>query len=150
MIGEGKTYMKKTLIFTVALMYILLHSTALAADVSVYFNGEKMEFEKAPYIENERTMVPFRPLFEAVGAPVLWDEDTKTIIAFKTDGEEATSIAFQADQAFAFVNNEKIEIDAAATIKDGFTFVPLRFVMESLGANVVWDGDTYTVNVTTN
>ncbi|MGN0180949.1 MAG: copper amine oxidase N-terminal domain-containing protein, partial [Candidatus Ornithomonoglobus sp.] len=49
----------------------------------------------------------------------------------------------------AFVNDRKVELEAAAEITGDRTFVPLHFVMESLGAQVDWDGDTYTVSITT-
>ena len=142
--------MKKHFLCILACLILLIGGTVSAKDLSIYFNDDKMTFESEPYIENERTMVPFRTIFEAADAAVLWDEETRTIIAFKTVGEETTSIAFQADENYAFVNNEKVEIDAPAKIKNGLTFVPLRFIMETLSADVKWDGDTYTVFVSMN
>ena len=88
-------------------------------------------------------MVPFRALFEAVGAHVAWDGDTKTVVALDIDGDNVTSIVLQIGSDVAFVNDEKIKLDAPPEIKDDFTFVPLRFVMESLGADVDWDQTEY-------
>lgn len=45
------------------------------------------------------------------------------------------------------VNGEEIEPDVPAQIIEGRTMVPLRFVAEVLGAEVGWDGKTYTVTI---
>jgi len=56
------------------------------------------------------------------------------------------------DSTAAFVNGSQKALDVPAQIQDGRTLVPLRFVGESLGATVGWDGDkrmvTYTLGNT--
>lgn len=47
------------------------------------------------------------------------------------------------------VNGVMKELDTAATITDGRTFVPLRFVSETLGSTIKWDGSTKTVTINT-
>ena len=49
-----------------------------------------------------------------------------------------------------YVNGSKIlfEDQAAQIVDDGFTLVPARGVFECLGYDVEWDGDAYTVEVT--
>ena len=141
--------MKKNIFSLITIFVLLFQTSAFAKTPSVYFNGEQMTFESDPYITEERTMVPFRAIFEAVGASVMWDGDTRTVIAVKTEGDAITTIALQIDSNLAFVNDKSVTLDVPAQIKDDFTFVPLRFVMESLGANVAWDGDAYKVTITT-
>ena len=87
-------------------------------------------------------MVPSRALFEAVDADVVWDAETQTVIAVRPDEAGSTSITLQIGSTDAFVNEEKVTLDKAAEITGDRTFVPLRFVMESLGADVEWDPDT--------
>ena len=137
--------MKKIISGILAAGMLLCGTAALADTPSVYFNGEKMTFEVDPYITNERTMVPCRAIFEAVGADVIWDEDTQTVIAVKDD----TSVTLQVGNTSAFVNSELVALDAPAEITADFTFVPLRFVMESLGAEVTWDDASYSVGIIT-
>lgn len=137
--------MKRLISGILAAGALLCGSTALADTPSVYFNGEKMTFEVDPYITNERTMVPFRAIFEAAGADVIWDEEAQTVIAVKGD----TSVTLQVGNTNAFVNSELVTLDAPAVITEDFTFVPLRFVMESLGAEVTWDDASYSVGITT-
>lgn len=47
----------------------------------------------------------------------------------------------------AFVNDKEIAIDAPAMIKNGRTFVPLRFIGEALGAKVFWENGTRTIAI---
>ena len=142
--------MKKTIsILPFALSAMLFSQTAFAASPSVIFNGEKLEFETEPYIEDDLTMVPFRAIFEAAEINVIWEESAKTIIAIGEINGVASSIALQIDSADAFVNGVKYELEKPAVIRNDNTFVPLRFVMESLGADVQWDEGNYSVIITT-
>lgn len=138
---------KSRLFMCVMTAAALLNVTAYAQTPSIYFDGDKMEFESEPYITNERTMVPFRALFERAGASVMWDGDTKTVVAVKKNGEKTTAITLQIGNKIAFVDNVEYELDAPAEITNDFTYVPLRFIMQSLGADVEWNQDTYTVNI---
>ena len=141
--------MKKAVMFIAAAVTVLGASSALADTPSVFYNGEQMTFDVDPYITDEgRTMVPFRAIFEAAGADVVWDEATQTVIAVRPDEAGSTSITLQIGNDEAFVNEEKVTLDRAAEITGDHTFVPLRFVMESLGADVEWDADNYSVIIT--
>lgn len=141
--------MKKIISGIIAVSALCSATAVLADSPKVYLNGTEMTFESAPYISEERTMVPFRAIFEAVGADVIWDEETQTVIAVKQDGDTSTSVTLQVGKPDAFVNDQKVTLDKAAEITNDFTFVPLRFVMESLGAEVEWDNDSYSVIITT-
>ena len=140
--------MKKIISCVIAAAAVCCTSAALADTPKVFLNGTEMTFDTAPYISDDRTMVPFRAVFEAVGADVIWDEETQTVIAVKQDGAEATSVTLQVGKTEAFVNEEKVTLDKAAEITNDLTFVPLRFVMESLGAEVEWDQAEYSVIIT--
>ncbi|MDD5944838.1 MAG: stalk domain-containing protein [Clostridia bacterium] len=98
-------------------------------------NGEYVENDVAPVIRNERTMLPVRFVAEALGAEVAWDEAAQKVTI--TKGE--TVIEIYINQPFAFVNNEAIELDSPAFIENSRTYLPLRFIVENLGAEVEWD-----------
>lgn len=142
--------MKKIVSIVFAASVICGSTAVYAKTPSVYLNGEKMTFEAEPYISEERTMVPFRAVFEAVDAEVMWDDDTKTVIAVKLTDTETTSVVLQIGSEQAFVNGNVVMLDKPAEITSDFTFVPLRFVMESLGADVEWDNEAYSVIITNN
>lgn len=142
--------MRKIIAGAAAAVMLVSSSAVSAKTPTIKFNSEIMTLDAEPYITDAgNTMIPFRAVFEAADANVLWDESKKTVIAVKGSGEDCTSVVLQIGNNEAFVNDDKVELDSAAEIKEGRTFVPLRFVMETLGAKVDWDEDTYTVSITT-
>lgn len=138
-----------TAILTAAVCTACLMPTAHMTDVSVKLNGAALEFDAKPFIENDRTLVPVRKIFEAVGAEVEWDAETKTAVAMRVKNGEPVFVAIQTDSTKAFINSEAKTLDVPAKIVNDRTFVPLRFVVEALGEKVEWDADSYTVNITT-
>lgn len=114
-------------------------------EITVLLSGEKLLFDADPVIINGRTMVPMRKIFEELGATVGWEETTQRVEAVFDDG---THILLYIDNPIAYVNGEAKILDTAPFIKDSRTIVPLRFVSEASGADVDWDGDTYTVTIT--
>jgi hypothetical protein len=79
--------------------------------------------------------VPVRAIFEALGANVEWDAVKKTVTGIK----DQTVIKLQVDNVNAVVNEEHKTMDVPAIIENNRTFVPARFISESLGAKVTWD-----------
>ena len=142
--------MKKIIALVISAVTVLSSVSAFSAsrEPSVYLNGEKMTFDVNPFIEQDRTLVPMRAIFEAVGADVQWDDETKTVVAAREKNGETTFIALQIDST-AFINNQPAAIDVPAKLVNARTFVPLRFVIESLGEKVEWDHDNYAVRITT-
>ena len=117
--------------------------------VKVLVNGNEITFtDVAPYIEEGRTLVPMRTIFETLGAVVEWDGETKTIISY--DPVSDVSITMQADSKTMFINEEPFELDVPATIVGDRTVVPLRAVAEGMNSNVSWDQETKTVTIEKN
>jgi hypothetical protein len=129
--------------------------SAFAADgdvVTVLLNGAPMEFEDTQAIlMGDRTMVPMRAIFEAMGANVEWFEENQLIIA--TKGTQMISMMIGKNrliiQDITKPDPEIIELDVAPYIDEGGrTLVPARAVAESLDATVGWDEATQTVTIT--
>jgi len=130
------------LLFTVSLLVI----PVMAEDnITVLLNGTALSFDVPPQIINDRTMVPMRAIFEAMGAVVDWNGDTKTVTAER--GGDV--IIMQIDNAVITVNGREITLDVPPQIVDDRTLIPVRAVAEGLSATVGWDGDTKTVTITT-
>ena len=145
-------YMKKIIALLVAATASMtMAASSFAAAPTVYLNGEKMTFDAEPFIQDDRTFVPLRAIFEAVGASVIWDQDTLTALATKAqeDDKEGSSVVVQINNSTAFVNSEAVELDAPARVVNDRTFVPLRFVVEALGEKVDWNQEELRVDITT-
>lgn len=110
-------------------------SVAATGAPTVIFNQKTMQFEVAPIIENGRTLVPLRAIFEAMGASVEWDESTRTV----TSRCGSTTVVLPLDSTSPTVNGKIWKLDVPAKIKNGRTLAPLRFVGEAFGGQVNWD-----------
>lgn len=137
--------MRKCLVAVIFMALVLMGETAFAqSSPKVLLNGSMLSFDVPPVIEDGRTLVPLRTIFEALGSSVQWDESTQTVIAKKEDTEIKLAIGGQ-----AYKNGQPVSLDVPAKIVDGRTLVPLRFVSEAMGCQVGWDNDKNTVTITT-
>ncbi len=107
-------------------------------------NGQATQVDVEPEIKNGRTFLPLRAICEAFGSKVEWFSETRaiTITLGKND------IALQIGNITGIVNGSVKTLDAAPYIKNSRTMVPLRFIVEGLGAKVDWEADTRTVTIT--
>ncbi|MBR3942038.1 MAG: hypothetical protein IKJ55_01665, partial [Clostridia bacterium] len=112
-----------------------------ADEIAVKLNGEYMQFDVPPILMNDRTMVPFRAIFEALGCDVQWDDDNQTAIGIRN----GKTIMLPIGDSMARIDNEGKFMDQPAIVVNDRTLVPLRFVSEALGANVEWIDETQTV-----
>lgn len=141
--------MNKRIIAAVAALSVTaaLSAGVLADDsIKVLVNGNEVTFTEAqPFIENERTLVPMRAIYEALGARVAWEGETRTIVSY--DPTSDVSITMQIDSNKMFINEQEIELDVPARIVNDRTVVPLRAISEGMKSVVNWDNDTRTVTV---
>ncbi len=107
-------------------------------------NGKTVANDVAPKIVNERTVLPIRFIAEALGAKVEWYGETNTVKIY----DETMDIVIVIGEAFATVNGEKIDLDCPSFIENDRTYMPIRFITEKLGADVVWNGENQTVSIT--
>lgn len=117
-----------------------------ATEINVYVNNEKVEFDVNPIIENGRTLVPLRGVFEKLGATVDWNKSISEVV-IKDDYNEIEMIL---GKDKVMVNGEVKAIDVPTRMINSRTFAPLRFITENLGHTVKWDQNTNTVYITKN
>ncbi|TBL69357.1 stalk domain-containing protein [Paenibacillus thalictri] len=110
--------------------------------VQISVNGH-VTGDKTGYIENGITMVPFRILLNRLNAKYEWNADDSSLHI--TKGKEQIDLRLHSQTAQ--VNGEAVTMDAEPQIINGRIFVPLRFVAQSLGAPVEWNGELYRVNL---
>jgi len=119
-------------------------SASTVPEIKVFLDGRQLEFDVPPQIMNDRTMVPLRIIFEELGILVGWDDETRTITANKGD----LVIILTIGSTSPTVNGEIVTIEQPAVITGDRTLVPLRFISESIGAEIDWDEESRSVYIT--
>ncbi len=129
--------MKKLFLSVILALTLIVPSTTVFADqeIAVYVDGSKIEYPSEPVIQNGTTLVPLRQTFEALSADVDWNANTKTV----TSTRDNTTVVLQIGNDTAYKNGTPIDLEVAPQIINGNTYVPLRFVAESFGADVQWN-----------
>lgn len=140
----------KRRLFSMVLVLLIVFSGAINIlaqnQVVIKLNGREIAFADAkPYMDEVagRVLVPVRFVAESLGALVEWDEVNKIVDIVK----EKTNIRLILGEKRFVLNGKSKLMDTAAFMKDGRTFVPLRFISESLGIDTAWDQKTYTVSL---
>lgn len=112
-------------------------------EVSVYLNGEKVVFDVPPIIEDGRTMIPVRAVLEKMGLSVSWNPVNEYVVA----NGQGNSIMMKINDHNILVNDKAIWSDVAPKVIDGRTLIPIRNIIEPIGAKVEWNQDTWTVTI---
>ncbi|MZQ82507.1 copper amine oxidase N-terminal domain-containing protein [Paenibacillus sp. 5J-6] len=99
-----------------------------------------------PFINaDNKTMVPVRFISEKLGAEVGWNGDLQEVTI--KDLLSGKTIVLKLDSKIATVDGASIELESAATLHNGSTFVPIRFIAESLGGIVSFNDETRVVTI---
>lgn len=133
------------LLCAIMLMSTFVCTSVFADSIKVVINGENLKMDQPPVLESDRTLVPMRAIFEALGAKVSWNNDTETATGVKNGKEIKITI----NNTTAYVDGKAVTLDVPARLINDRTLVPVRFISESLGQKVDWDNDTETVIITT-
>lgn len=126
------------------MVFMSVMPTLAEDEISVLVDGNRLVFDTNPQIVNNRTMVPVAKIFEAMGAEVSWDQNTRTVTAVKDE----TVVNFVIDKKEFTVSGVKKELDSPAIIINGRTMVPVRAVSESFNCTCSWNGETRQVIIT--
>ena len=118
--------------------------------INVSLNGEYLDFGGVePVAEAGRTLVPFRPFLEGLGAQVSYDEASGRIEAVLPEGTSMTLWVGQPQMEYTEGERiQTLEMDAAPCIRAGQTYIPVRFAAEALGLEVSWDAYYEAVHLT--
>jgi hypothetical protein len=112
-------------------------------------DGETITLDSPPVIVEGRTLVPIRPIVEKLGGTVGWDSIERKVTI--TLGDKTLELWIGKNTAK--VNGTTVLIDSSNTkvvpqIISERTMLPVRFVAESLGAKVDWDGTAKKITIT--
>lgn len=124
--------MKKR-IFAVSLP--LLAATVAFGQIKTTVNGQAVVFNDVqPVTIDGRVLVPVRGVFEQMGVNVDWEPATRSVHATGNGND----VMLYVGKRVAEVNNHNVSLDVPAMVYHGRTMVPLRFISESMGAQVNW------------
>ena len=139
---------RKLISIILAFSLILISGITASAsnNVTVNVNGTTIEFDQPPIIKNDRVFVPVRAIAEALGADVMWNDDTSQITIM--DAVVDNGVSFYIDSISCKSNGVDLLIDAAPFIENGRTMLPLRALSQTLGCLVEWVDSSKTVNIT--
>lgn len=139
--------MRRCMVILCLILTAFFAVDALAAPdygIRVTVNGKPVEFSDVkPAVKDGRTYIPLRFVSEALGAKVDWDGEKKKITI--TLGEKV--IEMVVGQKKAFVDGCEVVLDSVPELMGDRAAVPLRFVSETLGAEVSWSDKTRTASI---
>ncbi len=124
----------------VAVMGLCLMSTSYVFahdDVKISLNGALVSNDEyAPFIdENGRTMISIRWVGDELQFDTHWNETTQT--ATVQNGTDF--IKLERNNHKISKNNTVIEMDTMPVLKNNRLFVPLKYVSQCLGFDVIWN-----------
>lgn len=101
-----------------------------------------------PMLDNGHTLVPIRAIIEAFGGYVGWEEETSSVYV-ELRGKSA-KVTVDSPDAVLYKDGgeEVVTLSAAPKIVNGRTMLPLRFISESVGLTVDWNGDERVITIT--
>jgi uncharacterized YkwD family protein len=117
--------------------------------IAVYVDGKAVNFKDVkPQIINHRTMVPVRPIAEAMGATVHWIEGQQTV-RLTLSNQRSVLLTIQSPYIQAVQGKSYVKkVDEPAQLLQQRTMLPLRALGESLGYLVHWDQQRRTITFT--
>lgn len=112
--------------------------------IKVFIHGNELQsIDQPPILREDSVFLPLRPIVEALGSSVEWEQETSTVTIYNDEIE----IIFQVNSQTATVNGKQKEIPPSF-ITNSRTMVPVRFITENFGLFVQWNGENRHVYIT--
>ncbi|OAJ74875.1 copper amine oxidase [Brevibacillus sp. SKDU10] len=120
----------------------MAQATVKPVSTSLMINQQKV-IKHSPLISvNQRTMINLQELSNVTGGQL-----TEKAGAYQLKVQQK-SLIFQTGKSTVTVNGKEQKVEQGAVLYQGKVYVPLRWTMESLSAQVKWDGKTDEIQVT--
>ena len=123
------------MLLTMVMLFAMVTPVMAGEDIAIRLDDKFLNFEVKPQIVNDRTMVPLRPILEALNATIEWDDTTKTVTSTKGN----TTIKLTMNDPVMYVNGVAKTLDSPACLIQDRTLVPARAISEAFGISVGWD-----------
>ena len=142
-ISEKKTTPTDTVQFVVKLK---IGSKDIQRSVRGVKTNSKVDV--APFIHNNRTMLPIRHVAESLGLDVQWIEKTRTVVL----SDKNNRVEIPVDTNKIIVNGKTYVSDTKAMIRNDRTYLPIANVARALGLvdgkEIIWNAETQEVEIT--
>jgi uncharacterized protein YkwD len=113
-------------------------------NIGIKLNGSFISVVPKPVIKSGTTFIPLRGVFEKMGATVTWNQQKKQVTVVK----DSKKVILTIGSTGAYVNGAYVKLSSAPYVTpQGYTYVPLRFISETIGARVGWDQSNYIVSI---
>ena len=100
-----------------------------------------MEMDTTPFVAGGRTYLPVRFVAETFGVYTTWDSSTRTTILERGTTTVLLTIGSESMIVIKDGAESTVEMGVSPIIRNGRTFMPVRFIAEAFGLNVEWHGD---------
>lgn len=138
--------MKKILAAILGLILTIPSGIASAEeDIAIFYNGTQIVFSEKNIVMNQRTLVQLRPIAEALDLGIEFAMESGSVILSNAE----SVVTFQLDSNIVNVNGYETTMDVPMIAHNNYTFVPIRSLVEPFGNNIVYDGATKTITITT-
>ncbi len=139
----GKILGKLTALVLAVVLMLSVYSLAYALEST----PQTFSMDVPSFTENGRTFVPVRFVAEAFGIYVTWRGSSRTVTLSRGNIVVSMQIGSKTLSRLNDGSKSEIIMDVAPVIKEGRTFLPVRYWAEAFGLEVTWDGQTKTVSV---
>lgn len=139
-------FLKFTAILGVLCAFMTPVALADENPVTVRVDNTTIEFDQNPVIDNGRTLVPVRAVFEHAGAEVEWIQETQTAVLTKDNYE----VSIKLGESFITKNGAPIAIDCPSQIINNRILIPVRAIAEAMDFGVTWNPVYRSVLIATN
>lgn len=141
--------LKRFIYILLAILTVFSFTVLSEENVSVRVNNNFIYSDVAPLLINGRTYLPLRAILNAIGVSnndIVWWEISESVEVRHQD----IHIFMPVNSNEVIVNDSIYYTDSPAFIKGERTFVPVRFLSETLNCKVDWDGINFIVDIYTN
>ncbi|MEG1880137.1 MAG: stalk domain-containing protein, partial [Oscillospiraceae bacterium] len=113
--------------------------------IGVFVDGDKKVCETKPFIVDGVTYAPLTNVGSYLSCETDWEEKTGTISAVRGD----KTLQFKEGSNSVLINGNEIQIKQAPIVKDGTTYVSIRFIAETLGLDADWNDEENSILIRT-
>ncbi len=118
------------------------------AGIKIVIDGKSSAYENVPIIVGDRTLLPFREILLNLGVQddeqhIIWNDAERSVTVY----EDSVKIFLKIGSNTAYINDAPVQIDVAPVIYKNRSYIPARFISQSMGKKVSWYEKTNTVAI---